>query len=200
MEVILLRHGQTVGNLLKRYIGRTDEPLCDAGIDTIRRTGVFPSVERVYVSPLLRTRQTAKLLFPNAEQVAVENLKEMDFGDFEGRSAADMENDMEYRAWVEGMCLPACPNGEAVNGFMTRTRAAFEEIVSKEIAYGNKQLIIVGHGGNIMAIMNRHAEPERPIYQWFVKNGCGYRAFLDEATWTDCPEFARFEPLEAQNI
>mgnify|MGYP000581579371 CR=1 FL=1 len=32
LEVLLLRHGQTQGNLEKRYIGKTDEPLSEKGI------------------------------------------------------------------------------------------------------------------------------------------------------------------------
>ena len=32
MKVILIRHGATMGNQEKRYIGITDEALCDTGI------------------------------------------------------------------------------------------------------------------------------------------------------------------------
>lgn len=35
MKLIFIRHGKTAGNLERRYIGRTDEPLCDEGIAEI---------------------------------------------------------------------------------------------------------------------------------------------------------------------
>lgn len=58
------------------------------------------SPEKVYITALQRTRQTAERLFPQARLVVVEDLGEMNFGRFEGRSAAEMEEDPSYRAWV----------------------------------------------------------------------------------------------------
>ena len=36
MEIVLIRHGATAGNIEKRYIGITDENLCDTGIVRIQ--------------------------------------------------------------------------------------------------------------------------------------------------------------------
>ncbi|MDR4022422.1 MAG: phosphoglycerate mutase family protein, partial [Eubacteriales bacterium] len=36
MKIILIRHGKTAGNIKGRYIGKTDEPLCEEGINEIR--------------------------------------------------------------------------------------------------------------------------------------------------------------------
>lgn len=91
----LIRHGKTKGNLEKRYVGRTDEPLCKAGIREMneRRSILLRSFSeegaviclpgKIYVSPMLRCRQTAKLLFPDAKQEVVADFCEMDFGAFE---------------------------------------------------------------------------------------------------------------------
>ncbi len=84
-EVVLIRHGMTAGNLWKRYIGSTDEPLCPEGIAFLQGLS-YPVTDRVYVTRRLRTRQTAELLFPGAEQVIVPGLEEMNFGIFEGKS------------------------------------------------------------------------------------------------------------------
>ena len=59
MTVYLIRHGQTQGNLERRYIGSTDQPLCPAGREAL---GPLPPVDRVYASPLRRCRETAALL------------------------------------------------------------------------------------------------------------------------------------------
>ena len=67
-EIILVRHGKTAGNLEGRYIGsRTDEPLCEEGIHALEekvREGIYPPVDLVYASPMIRCRQTAKILWP----------------------------------------------------------------------------------------------------------------------------------------
>lgn len=67
-EIILVRHGKTAGNLEGRYIGsRTDEPLCEEGIHALEekvREGTYPPVDLVYASPMIRCRQTAKILWP----------------------------------------------------------------------------------------------------------------------------------------
>ena len=39
MTVFLLRHGQTRGNLERRYTGSTDEPLCPQGKRSWRASG-----------------------------------------------------------------------------------------------------------------------------------------------------------------
>lgn len=38
MRILLLRHGETAGNLEKRYVGRTDEGLTEAAIQALRQT------------------------------------------------------------------------------------------------------------------------------------------------------------------
>ena len=71
-KIHLIRHGLTRGNLEGRYIGVTDLPLCPQGraqLEELLEQGEYPMVERVYVSPLLRARQTAQLLFPGWEPV-----------------------------------------------------------------------------------------------------------------------------------
>ena len=50
MTVFLLRHGQTRGNLERRYIGSTDEPLCPQGREALAGAWA-PEADRVYVSP-----------------------------------------------------------------------------------------------------------------------------------------------------
>lgn len=64
IELLFIRHGATEGNLRRRYIGRTDEPLCEAGIAQVKalqKRGL--SVDEVFVSPLLRTRRRRTFFF-----------------------------------------------------------------------------------------------------------------------------------------
>lgn len=49
MRVVLIRHSKTAGNLKGRYIGTTDEPLCEEGIRLLEGKN-YPAAELVYVS------------------------------------------------------------------------------------------------------------------------------------------------------
>lgn len=157
-----------------QYIGRTDEPITEAGIALARKEGFDPNVRTVYVTPLRRTQQTAAILFPNAKQIVADDLREMDFGDFEGRSFSDMEQDAAYRAWVDGGCLEPCPNGEGREAFSKRVCTAFQKIVADGLRLGDEQLFFVVHGGTIMTIMDCFAQPKQDYYSWSVKNCQGY--------------------------
>ena len=90
MRVYLIRNAKTVGNALNRYIGCTDSPLCEEGIASAKAAGGDSALKSVIVTPLMRTQQTARILFPNAEQCIVSGLSEMDFGDFEDRTIWQM--------------------------------------------------------------------------------------------------------------
>ena len=170
IELLFIRHGATEGNLRRRYIGRTDEPLCEAGIaqvETLRKQG--RSVDKLFVSPLLRTRQTAELLFPQMPYTVVDGLIETDFGRFEGKSADELLGDPAYQAWVDAMCLTPIPEGESVTDFKTRCCEAFAETI-KNVPDGSRVGFVV-HGGVIMAIMEAYARPKKDFYAYHIGNG-----------------------------
>lgn len=182
MEVYLLRHGRTAGNREKRYIGgKTDEPLCAEGVSAAEASGRFPGIKTVYISPMIRARQTAEILFPEAELKVLEGLREMDFGVFEGRSPDEMENDPVYRGWVDNMCEGVCPGGEDLDAFKDRAAAAFLTALEDAQREGADKLVIVAHGGTIMSVMNRFAFPDRGYYAWYADNCRGWRAVVDPA-------------------
>lgn len=195
MRITLIRHGMTPGNREHRYIGRTDEPLSPQGAAALCPQPCPPG--QVFVTPLRRTAQTAALLFPTAKQQVVDGLREMDFGDFEGRNHVDMEHDPAYRAWVAGSCVAPCPNGESMEGFSRRVCAAFSAVVADAAARGEEELTFVVHGGVIMAVLAAFARPTRSYFDYAVDNARGYvcRASLEGgltltklAPWAPAPD------------
>ena len=128
LSIVLLRHGKTEGNLYGRYNGRTDEPLCAEGIDGAEAARHFSEISLVYSSPMQRAQQTARICYPNAQIVTSPDLREMDFGDFEGRTADEMEHDADYRAWVAGGCVDVCPNGEGIPDFAKRAARRMQSL------------------------------------------------------------------------
>ena len=172
MHIRLIRHGTTAGNAARRYVGVSDEPLCPEGREAAERKEKDLSLDRVYVSPLKRARETAAILFPNAAQIVVNDLHEMDFGAFEGRTADEMADDPAYRAWVEDLCRGACPGGESQADFHARVKRAFIETVRVP----DVDATFVVHGGVIMSILWQFAEPKKDFYDWIAPNLGGYEA------------------------
>ena len=78
LKLWLVRHGMTEGNSHQRYIGVTDEPLCEEGRKLLEKF-TYPAVQALFVSPLKRCRETASILFPKGEQRIVPLLAECDF-------------------------------------------------------------------------------------------------------------------------
>jgi len=192
LSIVLLRHGKTAGNLVGRYNGRTDEPLCEEGLREAEAAERHPEIPLVYASPMIRAQQTARICFPNAEIVTIQDLREMDFGDFEGRTAQEMESDSAYREWVAGGCVDQCPNGESIPLFARRAAAAFAGAVQAAIARGVREIGVAVHGGVIMAVMTAFSGTDAPYQDWYVLNCGGYRVTLDEAAWVKTKRFSSF--------
>lgn len=174
MKVLLIRHGKTKGNLEKRYIGLTDEPLCLQGIEELKSMRPFPKIEALYVSPLLRCRETAAILFPENKPVIEDDLRECDFGEFENKNYFELADNPSYQRWIDSMGELPFPNGESQSTFRKRCVAAFERIVRQAKAEHKQRIGIVAHGGTIMGIMEFAAFPKGSYYDFQVANGCGY--------------------------
>ena len=180
LPIYLLRHGLTEYNAQKRYQGQRDIPLSPEGAAQLRKADFDPDV--VYVTPLQRTSQTAKIVFPHAKLVVVDGLKEMCFGSFEGRNFIEMEHDPDYQAWVQANCESSCPDGERKEDFSNRICAAFSKLVDEALAEGKDRLVILAHGGTQMAAMERYGVPHQDYYKWCGPNAGGY--VLDAKDWT----------------
>ena len=178
MILEFIRHGNTIWQGTGRYQGRSDVPLSAAGLAELHPAETCP--ETVYITTLCRTRQTAERLFPNAKLIETDGLEEMDFGDFEGRSANDMEHDSAYRAWVDTMCQGPCPNGESQAQFIRRVAEAFARLLD-ELTVKENNLTIVAHGGTQMAILSTYADPVKSYFDWSIP--CGHSYVLDASRW-----------------
>lgn len=197
VRLALIRHGLTKGNLEHRFDGITDRPLCPAGREELAEIGVFPAVERVYVSPLLRARQTAALLFPRAEQRVVKGLGEMNFGCFEGKNHAELEGDPLYQAWLDRP-ETSCPGGESVGDFNCRACTALLELLAAEKADGLRfpLLPVLSHGGTIMALLDRFAPEGKSVGAWKIPNGGGYLVTLRPEGFAMGSAFESCRPID----
>ena len=180
LEVVFVRHGATAGTEDHRYSGAgTDEPLSSAGERALRELACDRDVFRVITSGMARTDQTARILFPNAELMACPGLREMDFGDFEGRSAAELKEDVRYRAWVDSWCETRCPHGEGKSDFTRRVVAAFREACESERAQGSGRAVFVVHAGTVKALLSELAVPKMGYFDVHTEPGGAWAATWD---------------------
>lgn len=180
---MLIRHGETCGNKLKRYIGkRTDEPLTKEAEEMLKGLGyMYP--EAVYASPMLRCTQTAGILFPGKTLNIIDELAECDFGEFENKNYMELDGNQNYQAWIDSGGLLPFPGGESREEFKKRNLKGFQKVVQSCIRKEIQSAALVVHGGTIMNIMEEYADENRSFYDWHVKNGGGYEVELDIGLW-----------------
>ena len=174
MKIVLIRHAKTQGNLEKRYIGRTDEPLCLDGVkqaEALFESGKLPRLDTLISSPYLRCTQTAEILYPGMVYKINDDLRECDFGIFEGKTHAELLCNDEYTSWLSTNCLHDIPGGESVTAFKRRCQSAFTGITETA---GNKSgeasVAFITHGGCIMAVLEHFSRPRKEFQEYYVNN------------------------------
>lgn len=176
MTINFIRHGRTAGNLEKRYIGRTDEPLCEAGISGLKCTA-YPDCDIVISSPMKRCVQTAALIYPDKKIVTYTELRECDFGDFEGKNHTDLNGDPVYQKWLDNGGLGVFPNGEDSTIFRARSVNGFLKALEDNDTSGVISFVV--HGGTIMSVLEDLAVPHKEFYEYITENGHGYVTVYD---------------------
>lgn len=177
IKLILIRHGATYSNTLKRYLGATDEPLLKNSILTLQQK-TYPPIDILYRSPMKRCKQTAEIIYQDMTSIILEDLKECNFGDFELKNYQELSTNQDYQKWMITMELKTFPNGENLEDYKNRILKVIYKIL-KDNKNQNTSIGFIVHGGTIMNIM-KHLSPQKTnIYDWSVKNGCGYIVTLD---------------------
>ena len=181
MELILIRHGTTQGNKERRFIGVLDVPLATEGEELARRVApTLPAVDHVYRSPLVRCAQTADLLWPEADQTVIPQLRETDFGPFEGKNHQELKDDPLYQQWISTADFARIPVGESAQDAVERASRGLMLLFSDAKEHGYERVGVVSHGGTLMGLLWRFGRPEREYYGWMCPNCGGYRVLVHE--------------------
>lgn len=183
MLVTLVRHGKTQSNLEHRYQGRLDDPLCEQGIALLQKKkceGIYPKPDMLICSPKKRCLQTAQIICgANLPIIIEEDLRETDFGDFEGKTYEELKTVPEYIAWLNTNGEEEIPNGESREEMSRRCLNGFCRQMKRAVDENRQQVLMVVHGGSIMAILERFADSNRPFYDFHVDNGDGFSMKID---------------------
>ena len=205
-KIHLVRHALTAENTEGKYIGQTDVDASEEGLaqvkDLMQQGEGYPVADVVISSPLKRCLQTAKLIYPNKEPVIMEDLREYDFGDFEGHTADELKDLEIFKTWISGSEPDTpVPFGESQTEFNNRICSCFVKIIEGIIKSGTDNTVIITHGGIITSLMANFAIPEAPVHEWLTPNGCGYTLRVDPTVWRmghRLEAFAECPPIEQQ--
>lgn len=181
LKIHLIRHGITDGNILGQYIGaKTDLPLSPEGLkelQLLRENYEYPQIEALYSSPMLRCKQTGAVLFPDFPPICVENLREYDFGDFEGKTATELEHNPEFIKWTSGANTTP-PNGEDNAEFVKRLCVGLNQIVLDMLEKGIQNSAVIMHGGAMMMLLSACAVPRQKPVEWTSDSGRGFSLLI----------------------
>jgi len=151
-ELYLLRHGD-IGRS-NYYIGSTDLSLTPQGISDIKTvSGTFAqtSFDAVYCSPLKRCRETCSLLALPGNTIIDNNIREIDFGAWEGKQFSDIKDSDRALVdrWVRHPDKFTFPQGEALQGFHERMEDFHRILLNVK----GEKILIITHGGVIRHLL-----------------------------------------------
>ena len=140
-RVVLVRHGETEWSVSGQHTGTTDIPLTDQGHRHAEALGARLSgwqFSRVLTSPLSRARETCRLAGLGDEAEVTEDLREWDYGEYEGRRTVDIREERpRWDLWRDG-----APGGEAVEEVGRRADRVIDIALSTA---GDTALFAHGH-------------------------------------------------------
>jgi probable phosphoglycerate mutase len=125
--VYLARHGETAWSLTGQHTGFTDLPLTERGERNARSLGKILQghvFARVLASPLQRARRTCELAGYGAVAEVDPDLTEWDYGQFEGRTTAEIRQ--QRPGW--DLFRDGCPGGESVAEITARAERVIERL------------------------------------------------------------------------
>jgi len=150
--IFLLRHGKI--GFSGRYVGAMDVPLSSEGISQIEKLQVVfqdQNIDTIFTSPMLRCRQTCEIVFPEAVASCDDNLKEINFGRWEGLTFEEISSKDPgiVDRWAEDVADFTFPEGESVDLFNKRV----QKFATGLRAGQSENIVVVCHGGVIRSLL-----------------------------------------------
>lgn len=189
----LYRHGRTRANEDGIYIGSTDYPLTDEGAAELAgKTDryEYPRVQRVYSSPLSRCRETAEILFPESELYIAEDLRELNFGIFEGKAATELVGREDYRQWLKGGAPDIRPpEGESAEELCIRSYRVLCRILMDMMENDFSHCAAITHAGVISNMLACFGMPKISAKELRCEPGEGFEILFTAQMWQQSQAF-----------
>lgn len=185
-KIHFIKHGETKENEERRFLGVTDVSLSENGRAEIRKLSEkydYPSAQIVYSSPLKRCTETADILYPDRFVSVIPELREYNFGLFDGKSPEELKDNEAFDNWVKGKMKDTPPLGESNDDFTKRCIAAINNILSDMQKRGVTSAAAVTHGGVILRLMCLFNIEKNDPRKYFCTGGKGFTVMITPALW-----------------
>ncbi len=145
MEILVVRHGQTDWNVIGKIQGSVDNDLNENGINQAKETRELlkdEQIDLIISYPLKRDRQTAEIINEgrNIEIITDEGIKERNFGEFEGTSKYNLDNQSFWDYDLNRKFEKA----ESVSDCFDRVYKFLDKLYEE---HNDKRVLLVTHGG-----------------------------------------------------
>lgn len=194
LELLLMRHGKTQWNVDKRYLGHSDQCIVEEAREQLiplRNWLMGRMFSKVVSSDLKRCRESLAFVAPELLEVAVydNRLREMDFGDWEGKTYEELKGLPLYCEWLDHPQTVSPPNGETWDLFQGRIKDFLNSLIpfvsESERDKATPSVFIVTHGGVIRQLLTMNV-PQLSFWDMAVEPGSLVRLLLtlDGGCWT----------------
>lgn len=184
----ILRAMPSQGALEGRYVGRGQSPLAMSSVSQLaglKREFVYPKAQLFCASPSVACVDTLKILYPEAEPEVILELAECDFGDWENKTAADLQGDPRFAQWLAGQAAP--PNGESGQVFFQRICGGFQLLVQNLFSRGITETVLAAPAGVQTSLLAAFGLPQAQPQDWLCDPGFGYSVRIMPGLWARQP-------------
>tara|TARA_B100001146_G_scaffold112798_1_gene99460 strand:- start:269 stop:877 length:609 start_codon:yes stop_codon:yes gene_type:complete len=159
MQIILVRHGETMANKAQLVLGTSDVPLTELGRGQAKAAAqkislMEPSPTILFSSPYQRAKETAGYISNviGLDPIFMDGLKEMNSGEMEGIKASEMDDKYpEYmKNWRRDHSTARPPGGETLEEVHSR---AWKSILNIFNEYDESLVVVVAHLFPIQGIL-----------------------------------------------
>ncbi|MCF1601978.1 histidine phosphatase family protein [Tetragenococcus halophilus] len=186
ITVTLLRHGVTKANQERRYLGWTDLPLIPEEMERLKVVQNFgEQFDLCITSDLLRSRQTAEMLCPTLERIALKNFREIHFGTWEMKTYKDLKANSHYRTWIDKPESIVPPRGESFQEMKQRVDNGFQQLRVEVGKRNSRNILLVAHGGVIRYLLTRWTKEQETFFEREITHEAGIRLTWKLDDWKD---------------
>lgn len=182
MDVYLVRHGITNWNKEKKYLGHSDIGLIKSELSQLNNLKKVLSglnFDHVFTSDLRRCQETLAYLSIPVQASIDCRLREIHFGEWEGKTYDELKTHIAYRNWLENWEAYSIPNGESTDAFKSRIDSFFDELFQQAIETTPANILVMTHGGVIRYLVSKYRS-SLSFWDLTISHGQGIRLTFEQ--------------------